>query len=267
MSYPEAPEPAEPSTLARLIAEAVGTFLLVFGLVGTATFSAVFPGNDSGNPLGVGFLGVAVALGLTVMIGAYAFGPISGGHFNPAVTLGLAAAGRFAWRDVIMYIVAQLVGAIVGATAVFGLASGGPAGFLDAAVKGGFVSNGYGDHSPGGFNLASAIIIEIVITAVFLFVILGVTNARHAIAGFAPIAIGFTLTLLLLISIPVDNASINPARSIATAIYGGGDWLAQLWVFIVFPIVGALIAGFSYRYLFDGVKYVAGSKGAAGAKK
>ncbi|MCU1476948.1 MAG: aquaporin [Subtercola sp.] len=178
----------------------------------------------------------------------------------PAVTLGLAAAGRFAWRDVIMYIVAQLVGGIVGASAVFGLAAGGPAGFLDAAVKGGFVSNGYGEHSPGGFNLASAIIIEIIITAVFLFVILGVTNARHAVAGFAPIAIGFTLTLLLLIAIPVDNASINPARSIATAIYGGGDWLAQLWVFIVFPIVGALLAGFTYRYLFDGVKYVAGAK-------
>src|ERR1700710_877165 len=169
ISYPEAPAPAEPSTLARLIAETVGTFLLVFGLVGTATFSAVFPGNGAGNPLGVGFLGVAIALGLTVMIGAYAFGPISGGHFNPAVTLGLAAAGRFAWRDVLMYIAAQLVGAIIGASAVFGLASGGPAGFLDAAVKGGFVSNGYGDHSPGGFNLASAIIIEIVITAVFLF--------------------------------------------------------------------------------------------------
>ncbi|CAN5141113.1 aquaporin Z [soil metagenome] len=255
MSFPEAPEPAVPSTLARLLAETFGTFLLVFGLVGTATFSAAFPSSDASNPLGVGFLGVAVALGLTVMIGAYAFGPISGGHFNPAVTLGLAAAGRFAWRDVIMYIVAQLVGGILGATAIFALAASGPSGFLDSAVKGGFVSNGFGEHSPGGFGLGAAIAIEIIITALFLYVILGVTNAKHAVAGFAPIAIGFTLTLLLLISIPIDNASINPARSIATAIYGGGDWLAQLWVFIVFPIVGALIAGFSYRYLFDSVKY------------
>jgi aquaporin Z len=253
MSYPDAPQPASPSTAAKLVAEVAGTFLLVFGLVGTATFSAVFPGADSSNPLGVGFLGVAIALGLTVMIGAYAFGPISGGHFNPAVTLGLAAAGRFEWREVGGYIVAQLVGAILGATAIFGLASGGPKGFLDAAVAGGFVSNGFGEQSPGGFGLGSAIVIEVIITAVFLYVILGVTHAR-AVAGFAPIAIGFTLTLLLLIAIPIDNASINPARSIATAIYGGGDWLAQVWVFIVFPIIGALIAGFSFKLLFDGTK-------------
>lgn len=244
---------ATPSTTARLIAEIAGTFLLVFGVVGTATFSAVFPGGADANPLGVGFLGVAIALGLSVMIGAYAFGPISGGHFNPAVTLGLAAAGRFEWKDVAGYIIAQLIGAIVGASAVYALAAGGPEGFLAAAVKGGFVSNGYGELSPGGFGITSAIVIEIIVTAVFLFVILGVTHARAA-AGFAPIAIGFTLTLLLLISIPVDNASINPARSIATAIFGGGDWLAQVWVFIVFPIVGGLLAGFSYRFLFDGVK-------------
>ncbi|PJJ63233.1 aquaporin Z [Compostimonas suwonensis] len=238
---------------ARLIAEIAGTFLLVFGLVGTAVFSAAFPGGDAGNPLGVGFLGVALALGLTVMIGAFAFGPISGGHFNPAVTLGLAAAGRFSWRDVIGYILAQLIGAILGATVIFALAANGPSGFLDSAVAGGFVSNGYDELSPGGFGIVAAIVIEIVITALFLYVILGVTHTR-ATAGFAPIAIGFTLTLLLLVAIPVDNASINPARSIATAIFGGGDWLVQLWVFIVFPIVGALIAGFSYRFLFDGLK-------------
>lgn len=256
MSFPDAPAPAEPSLAAKIIAETAGTFLLVFGLVGTATFSAFFGPSDGTNPLGVGFLGVAVALGLTVMIGAYAFGPISGGHFNPAVSIGLAAAGRFGWKDVPVYIVAQLVGAALGALAVFAIASGGPEGFLDTAVKGGFVSNGFGEHSPGGFGIGSAIAIEIIITCLFLFVILGVTHSR-AHQGFAPIAIGFTLTLLLLISIPVDNASINPARSIATAIFGGGDWLAQVWVFIVFPIVGALIAGLSYRYLFDGVRKLA----------
>ncbi|WP_382309526.1 aquaporin Z [Herbiconiux sp. UC225_62] len=251
MSYPAAPEPTEPSLAAKLIAEVAGTFLLVFALVGAATFSAVF-GGDS-NPLGIGFLGVALTLGLTVMIGAYAFGPISGGHFNPAVTLGLAAGGRFAWKDTVGYIVAQLVGGILGATAVFALASGGPEGFLDKAVAGGFVSNGFGQHSPGGFGIGSAIAAEIIITFLFLLVILSVTHVR-AVHGFAPIAIGLTLTIMLLVTIPIDNASLNPARSIATAIYGGGDWLAQLWVFIVFPIVGALIAGFVYKFLFDSVK-------------
>ncbi len=253
MSYPAAPEPSEPSLLAKLISETAGTFLLVFAVVGTGTFSAFFGAQDAGNPLGVGFLGVALALGLAVMIGAYAFGPTSGGHFNPAVTLGLAAARRFAWSGVLPYILAQIVGAVLASTAVFALASGGPAGFLDSATGGGFVSNGFGEHSPGGFGIGSAIAAEIIITFLFLLVILGVTNAR-AVAGFAPIAIGFTLTLMLLVTIPIDNASLNPARSIATAIYGGGDWLAQLWVFIVFPIVGALIAGFSYRFLFDTVK-------------
>jgi aquaporin Z len=252
MSYPAAPEPTEPSLLAKLIAEVAGTFMLVFALVGAATFSAAF-GFADGNPLGVGFLGVALTLGLTVMIAAYAFGPISGGHFNPAVTLGLAAGGRFAWKDTIGYIVAQLVGGILGATAIFALASGGPDGFLDGAVAGGFVSNGYGELSPGGFGLGSAIAAEIIITFLFLLVILSVTHVR-AVHGFAPIAIGFTLTIMLLVTIPIDNASLNPARSIATAIYGGGDWLAQLWVFIVFPIVGALIAGFTYKFLFDSVK-------------
>ncbi len=252
VSYPAAPEPSEPSLVAKLIAEVAGTFLLVFALVGAATFSAGFDAAE-GNVFGVGFLGVALTLGLTVMIGAYAFGPISGGHFNPAVTLGLAAAGRFAWKDAPGYIVAQLVGAIVGATAIFALAAGGPADFLDDAIAGGFVSNGYGELSPGGFGIGSAIAAEIIITFLFLLVILGVTHAR-AVYGFAPIAIGFTLTIMLLVTIPIDNASLNPARSIATAIFGGGDWLAQLWVFIVFPIVGALIAGFSYRFLFDSVK-------------
>lgn len=247
MSYPDAPEPVVPSTAARLIAEISGTFLLVFGLVGTAALSA---GNEG---FGVGYFGVAFALGLTVMIGAFAFGPISGGHFNPAVTLGLAAAGRFAWRDVLGYVIAQLIGAILGALAIWGLLALGPAGALDTVVAGGFVSNGYGDLSPAGFGLGAGIIAEIIATGIFVYVILGVTHSR-ANNGFAPIAIGFTLTLMLFVTIPITNASLNPARSIATAIFGGGDWLVQVWAFIVFPIVGALIAGFSYRPMFDGVR-------------
>ncbi|WP_285042675.1 aquaporin [Plantibacter sp. LMC-P-059a] len=254
MSSPEVQPSVEPTTMAQLVAELAGTFLLVFGLVGTATFSAFF-GEETSNPLGVGFLGVAVALGLSVTIAAYAFGPISGGHFNPAVTLGLAAAGRFPWRATWTFVLAQLVGAFLGALAVFGLAAGGPDGFLDRAVSSGFVSNGFGELSPGGFGLVSAIVVEVVITAVFLYVILGVTHNRAA-PGFAPIAIGATLTLLLLVAIPIDNGSVNPARSIATAVFAGGDWLAQVWVFIVFPVIGALIAGFSYRILFGGTRPV-----------
>ncbi|QIK63864.1 aquaporin Z [Leucobacter viscericola] len=235
-----------PSTSAKLAAEVAGTFLLVFGLIATATFAATLDGGAAG----VGTLGACLSLGFAVIIGAYAFGPISGGHFNPAVTLGLAAAGRFAWKDTVPYIIAQLVGGIVATSLIYLLALGGPDGFAKAAIDSGFVSNGFGDQSPGGFGLGSAVIIEIVFTAVFVYVILGVTHSRAA-AGFAPIAIGLTLTLMLMILIPIDNGSVNPARSIATAIYGGPDWLAQVWVFIVFPIIGGLIAGFSSRLIFD----------------
>ena len=251
MSYPDAPQPAtpRPHTSAKLLAEAAGTFLLVFALTGTATFSAFF-GIEPSNPLGVGFLGVALALGLAVMIGAYAFGPISGGHFNPAVTLGLAAAGRFAWREVAAYIAAQVVGAIAGAAAVLAIASGGPLGYLERTLVDGFASNGYGELSPNLFSLFSVVIVEVVATALFLFVILGVTHSR-ADAGFAPIAIGLTLTVLLLVAIPIDNASLNPARSLATAVFAGAPWLVQVWVFLVFPSLGALIAGFIYSTLFD----------------
>lgn len=251
MSYPDAPQPATPTphTTAKLLAEAAGTFLLVFALTGTATFSAFF-GIEPSNPLGVGFLGVALALGFAVMIGAYAFGPISGGHFNPAVTLGLAAARRFAWREVPAYIAAQLVGAVAGAAAVLAIASGGPLGYLERTLVDGFASNGYGEQSPNLFSLFSVGIVELVATATFLVVILGVTHAR-AHTGFAPIAIGLTLTVLLLVAIPIDNASLNPARSIATAVFAGGPWLVQLWVFLVFPSLGALIAGFVYSTLFD----------------
>lgn len=240
--------PAAPTLGARLAAEVTGTFVLVFGVIGTAIYAAGFSGGEGG--LNVGFLGVALALGLSVVVSAYAFGPVSGGHFNPAVTLGLAIAGRFGWKDVVSYIVAQIVGGIIATSLLVAIAAGAPNGFLAAAQKGGFASTGWGELSPGGFPLISSLLIEIVTTAVFVYVILGVTSSRAA-DGFGPLAIGLTLTLLALITIPVSNASFNPARSIATAIYGGPTALGQLWLSIVAPIVGALIAGATSRLLFD----------------
>ncbi|WP_440311760.1 aquaporin Z [Leucobacter chromiireducens] len=236
-----------PTTGARLASEFAGTFILVFGSIGTALFAAGFPG-DPGSPVNVGFLGVALAFGLSVLVSAYAFGPISGGHFNPAVTLGLAAAGRFAWRDVAGYIITQVVAGAIATSLLYVIATG-----REGADLGNFASNGYGEHSPGGYGLLPVILIETILTAVFLTVIIGVTSKRAA-AGFAPLAIGLTLTLIHLASIPVSNTSVNPARSIATALYGGADALAQLWVFIVFPIVGGLIAGAAFKFLFDGTK-------------
>jgi len=227
----------------RVTAELFGTFVLVLGVIGTALFA-------SGN---TGILGVALAVGLTVIGAAYAVGYISGGHFNPAVTLGAAASGRFAWRDVPYYVLAQVVGGALATTVLFASSANGPEGLPADVTASGFASNGYGDHSPAGFNLLAVIIAEVVLTAVFLYVILGVTD-RRAPSGFAPLAIGLTLTLLHLVAIPISNASFNPARSIATAIYGGPDALGQLWVFIVAPIAGALIAGLSYRALFDAKK-------------
>jgi aquaporin Z len=246
-----APASTTPSFAARLGAEAVGTFVLVFGVIGTALFAAGFAGGRGG--LNVGFLGVALALGLTVVVGAYAFGPVSGGHFNPAVTIGLAVGGRFSWRDVLPYIVAQIVGGIVASSLLVWLLSGAPTGSLRLAMKSGFASTGWGALSPGNFDLGSAFLIEVITTAIFLFVILGVTSSRAA-AGFAPLAIGLTLTLVALIAIPVDNGSFNPARSIATAIYGGPLALGQLWLSIVAPIVGAAIAGATFKFIFDGTK-------------
>lgn len=233
-----------PSTGARLVSELVGTFVLVLGGVGTAVFAAGFPG-EPGSPVNVGFLGVALAFGLTVVVGAYAFGPVSGGHFNPAVTLGLAAAGRFAWKDVAGYIVAQVIGGAIASSLIFAVANGQPGGY-----SGTLGANGYGEASPGGYDLLSVGLLEVVLTAVFLFVIIGTTSARAA-AGFAPLAIGLTLTLIHLISIPVSNTSVNPARSIASAIYGGPEALMQLWAFLVFPIVGGLLAGWLFKPLFD----------------
>ncbi|NYD66649.1 aquaporin [Agromyces atrinae] len=229
----------------KLTAEIIGTFILVFGVIGTALYSAGFAGGDGG--FNVGFLGVALALGLSVVIGAYAFGPISGGHFNPAVTIGLAVAGRFAWRDTISYILAQLVGGVLASTLLLVILAASDK--LTATSFTG-ASTGYDVLSPDGFGLVSVFIVEALTTAVFLFVILGVTSVRAA-AGFAPLAIGFTLTVLALIAIPVSNASFNPARSIATAIYGGPDAIGQVWLSIVAPIVGAIIAAAISRFVFD----------------
>ena len=240
-----APAVTAPSTVQKLTAELLGTFILVFGVIGTAIFAAGFNAGD-GN-LNVGFLGVAVALGLSVLVGAYAFGPVSGGHFNPAVTLGLAVAGRFAWKDVLGYLAAQLVGGVLATTVLLAVLSNGPV--FDVLVFRG-ASTGYDELSPGGFGLVSVFLLETVATAVFLFVILGVTSVRAA-AGFAPLAIGLTLTMLALVAIPVSNASFNPARSIATAIYGGSEALIQVWVSIVAPILGGVIAGAVYKAVFD----------------
>lgn len=242
-----------PSTAAKLISEAVGTFLLVLGVISTALFAANFGASDNGTSLGVGFLGVSLAVGLTVVAGAYAFGPISGGHFNPAVTVGVAAAGRISWREVPGYIIAQIVGGLIATTLIFLIGLFGPEGWLTSAMDGGFASNGWDTLSPGGFGIGAAIIAEVLFTAVFLIVILGVTHTKRGNA-FGGLVIGLTLTLVHLAIIPIDNASVNPARSIATAVYGGVDALAQLWVFLVFPIIGALIAGFAYQALFDGTR-------------
>ena len=245
---PALPAPASPLA-ARLVAEGLGTFLLVVAAMGTALFASSHftdPGAQ-----GSVYLAVALAVGLSVLVGVYAFGPISGGHFNPAVTLGAAAAGRIAWKDTGPYIVAQCVGGVVASTVLTLIGTFGPDGWLPRAQDAGFASNGWGPLSPGGFGAWAAIIVEVVFTALFLFVILGVTHPTRG-TPFAGIAIGLTLTLGVLATLPIDNASLNPARSLSTAIYGGVTPLTQLWVFLVFPILGALIAGFTYRALFDG---------------
>lgn len=196
--------------------------------------------------LGIGFTGVSLAFGLTVLTMAYAVGHISGGHFNPAVTLGLVAAKRFEMKSALGYILAQVVGGILGAFVLYLIASG-KVGFDAVAL--GFASNGYGEHSPNGYSLGAVVIAEVVLTAFFLLVILGSTN-KNAPAGFAPIAIGLALTLIHLISIPVSNTSVNPARSIAVAVFQGGWAIEQLWVFIVAPIVGAVLGAFIHKGLF-----------------
>ncbi len=232
-----------PTTPQRLAAEFLGTFVLVFGGCGTAVLAATF--LSGGVQLGVGFLGVALAFGLTVVTMAYAVGHVSGGHFNPAITLGLAAGRRFPWKDTVGYVVTQVVAAIAAASVLYVIASGRD-GF--SAKASGFATNGYADRSPGGYSLLACLVIEIVLTAVFLYVILGITDTR-APKGFAPLAIGLSLTLIHLISIPVTNTSVNPARSIGPALFAGSDAISQLWLFILAPIAGAVIAGASYALL------------------
>lgn len=222
-----------------LLAEAFGTFWLVFGGCGSAVLSAAFP------EVGIGLLGVSLAFGLSVLTMAYAVGHVSGGHFNPAVTVGLWAGGRFAARDVLPYVVAQVVGAIIAAFALYLIASGKPGWDLAAS---GLASNGYGAHSPGGYSLTAALIAEMLLTGFFLFIIMGSTHGRAA-AGFAPIAIGLALVLIHLISIPVTNTSVNPARSTGPALVEGGIALQQLWLFWVAPLIGGAIGGWLYRTL------------------
>ncbi|MEI6114005.1 MAG: aquaporin Z [Burkholderiales bacterium] len=225
----------------KITAEFLGTFWLVLGGCGSAVLAAGFP------ELGIGFVGVSLAFGLTVLTGAYAFGPISGGHFNPAVSIGLWAGGRFPGGLLFPYIVAQVVGGIAAAAVLYLIASG-KAGF---DLAGGFASNGYGEHSPGKYSLTSALVCEIVMSFMFLIVILGTTHKRAPV-GFAGLAIGLALTLIHLISIPVTNTSVNPARSTAPALFVGGWAIDQLWVFWVAPIIGALLAGFVHRALLEG---------------
>ena len=255
-----------PTYTNRFLAEVFGTFVLVFGVGGAALFATTFGGNQSN---GAGFLGVAFALGLSVMVAIYAVGGISGGHFNPAVTLGLALGRRFAWRDVLGYVVAQLIGGIIASSVLYVIAMFGPSSnnqsLLSYLVGSGFASNGYGERSPLHFELPAAMIIEVVATAILVWVIMGATDKLNP-AGFAPLAIGFTLVMLNIVAVPVSGGGFNPARSIATAIYGGQGALSQVWVFIVFPIIGGLIAGVTYGPLFGrSIKAVAAKPAASTA--
>ncbi len=222
----------------RMFAELIGTFWLVFGGCGSAVLAAAFPN------LGIGFVGVSLAFGLTVLTMAYAIGHISGCHLNPAVSLGLCVGGRFKWLELVPYVIVQVLGAILGAFVLYLIATG-KAGF---DVSAGFAANGYGEHSPGGYSLRAALIAEVVLTFMFLLIILGATD-RRAPPGFAPIAIGLALTLIHLIGIPVTNLSVNPARSTGPAVFVGAWALKQLWLFWAAPLAGALLAGLTYRVL------------------
>lgn len=221
----------------KLSAEFFGTFWLVFGGCGSAVLAAAFP------ELGIGFVGVSLAFGLTVLTMAYAVGHISGGHFNPAVSLGLAVGGRFDWNDLVPYWVAQVLGAFVASGLLFVIASGAP-----DWTAGGFASNGFGDFSPGGYSMMAVLVAEVVLTAMFLLIIMGATSPK-APAGFAPIAIGLGLTLIHLISIPVSNTSVNPARSTGVAFYAETGAVPQLWLFWVAPLIGAAIGAVIWKYL------------------
>lgn len=233
-----------PNLFHKLAAETIGTFWLVLGGCGSAIFSAKAHAADL-YPLGIGYLGVALAFGLTVLTGVYAFGTISGGHFNPAVTLGAALARRVEWKVLPAYWIVQVIGGLLAAVVIYYIALGRP-GFI---ATGHLAANGYGEHSPGGYSLGAVILAEIVLTAMFLFVILGSTDAR-APKGFAGLAIGFTLALANLVAIPISNASINPARSTAVAFFNGDGAPQQLWVFWLAPLIGGAIAGIAYPFLF-----------------
>lgn len=224
--------------MGKYFAEFFGTFWLVLGGCGSAVLAATYPG------LGIGFIGVSLAFGLSLLTMAYAIGHVSGCHLNPAVSIGLWTAGRFEARELPPYIVSQVLGGIAAAAVLYVIASGNP-GF---SAAGGFASNGYGDHSPGGFGLVSALVTEIVMSMMFLIVILGATDKR-APQGFAPLAIGLCLTLIHLVSIPVTNTSVNPARSTAMAVFAGGWALSQLWLFWVAPIVGGVLGALVYRFV------------------
>jgi aquaporin Z len=226
------------TSMQKWSAEFLGTFWLTLGGCGSAVLAAAFP------ELGIGFAGVSLAFGLTVLTAAYALGPISGGHFNPAVSVGLVVGGRFRAAELPGYVIAQVLGATVAAGVLYVIATGRP-----GADIGGFATNGYGAHSPGGYSLVSAIVAEVVLTAVFLIVILGAT-ARRAAEGFAPIAIGLCLTLIHLVSIPVTNTSVNPARSTGPALFGPDYALSELWVFWAAPLAGALLGAIIYHALF-----------------
>jgi aquaporin Z len=224
--------------LKKLSAEFFGTFWLVFGGCGSAVLAAAFPG------LGIGFAGVSLAFGLSVLTMAYAVGGISGGHFNPAVSVGLMMGGRFPAKDLLPYVVAQVAGAIAASFTLYIIASGK----ADFSTAGGFASNGFGDRSPGGYSMMACLVAEVVLTFFFLIIILGATDKR-APAGFAPIAIGLALTLIHLVSIPVTNTSVNPARSTGPALFAGAEAVSQLWLFWLAPLVGAALAGIVYRAL------------------
>jgi aquaporin Z len=227
----------------KLVAEFLGTFWLVLGGCGSAVLAAKFVTPD-GVQLGIGFLGVSLAFGLTVVTGAYAFGPISGGHFNPAVSIGAWVANRLDTKDLLPYIAAQILGGIFAALVLYSIATG------NGSTIGGFATNGYGTLSPGGYSMMAAILCEFVMTFVFLLVILFSTDEK-ANGSFAGLAIGLALVLIHLISIPVTNTSVNPARSISQAIFVGGEALQQLWLFIIVPILGAACAGALYKFLKD----------------
>jgi aquaporin Z len=226
---------------AKLTAEFLGTFWLVLGGCGSAVLAAAFPN------VGIGLLGVSLAFGLTVLTAAYALGPVSGGHFNPAVSLGLWAGGRFPAAHLLPYIIAQVAGAIAGAAILYVIASGSPV----FSIEAGFAANGYGANSPGKYTLMASLVTEVVLTFMFLLIILGATHQRAPI-GFAGLAIGLALTLIHLISIPVTNTSVNPARSTGPALFAGGIALQQLWLFWIAPIVGAVLAGWVYKAVLEG---------------